>query len=211
MTISSANVPIIVLVVVVVWHYDNQALEEKSRWSYLDLKAMTTKEYYDEFEAFSVGDDTEISANGAQGGSLFSIEEMSVDFVEGNLNSVMVCTNQNSTSNKNGDEDWEDENNLPISAIRGNYHDEAWTSDVSNCALPNTFSEETGPNLPSTAETPLDAFLHFLFLDLIKSKIFHSNLYSVATNTNEMKAFLGINLRMSIKKLLSYKDYRSSR
>ncbi|KAF2889216.1 hypothetical protein ILUMI_16958 [Ignelater luminosus] len=70
---------------------------------------------------------------------IFNIEEMSVHFVEENLDNVMVCTNQNSILNKSDDEDCEDK------ALH--------------------FSEETGLNLTSIVETLLEVFPTFISLE----------------------------------------------
>jgi hypothetical protein len=84
-----------------------------------------------------------------------------------------------------------------------------------------TFTTDTGPNVPEELETPTDVFLHLFPKTLMEHIAFETNFCVLKknggnhcfqkTNCDEIKAFIGINLLMGIKCLPSYKDYWSSR
>lgn len=121
------------------------------------------------------------------------------------------------------DEEWGSEDEQPLSEIRRREISKTtiWTSCTSNCLRDQKqFDEESGPNIPDTAESPLEVFLQIFPKDLIEHLVFQTNLYAfqktgnsgfVHTNPKEMSTFLGLNLLMGIKKLPSYLDFWSSR
>lgn len=85
---------------------------------------------------------------------------------------------------------------------------------VAECGVPGFLKNFTNM-------TPYQLFQLFFTDDFIDHLVFHTNLYAEqehlatgksCTNTNieEMKAFLGLNLLMGMKRLPSYKDYWSS-
>lgn len=119
--------------------------------------------------------------------------------------------------------EWDSEDELPLSEIRAREIRKRtiWTNSTSNCLKKyKDFEDNSGPNIPDDAETPVDVFLQLFPLSLIEDLVFQTNLYAfqksgtstfLHTNVTEMKTFLALNLLMGIKKLPSYLDYWSSR
>lgn len=161
-------------------------------------------------------DEQENDQNGVQNihnDDLFDIVNMPIDFVD------------EVTANKdNRDNEWDSEDELPLSTIRGLELQKKtiWTQSTDHC-LQNMkqFSEEYGPNIPEELESPVQVFLHLFPESLIDHIVFQTNLYTVQkygntnsfkqTNSSEIKAFLSANILMGIKQLPSYRDYWSSR
>lgn len=112
----------------------------------------------------------------------------------------------------NSDDDSEDE---PLIRRLENL-DSIWkTKSKRKDDLP--FTINCGPNIPSTATTPLDIFFCLLPQDFVELIVHHTNLYAMQTETKpfvpvtkeEMLRFLGVNILMEVKQLPSYRDYWS--
>jgi len=81
----------------------------------------------------------------------------------------------------------------------------------------NPFTVDFGPNIPDNVKSPLEIFLCLFPEDMLDLLVQQTNKY-IQENTQEKQLmtkeelliFLGINILMGIKKLLSYRDYWSS-
>lgn len=114
----------------------------------------------------------------------------------------------------------QEEDDTPL-CIR--YHDTCgylWQKNYTTRLVDFNFSQRTGPTLVETIDKPVE-FFSALFPDsLVDHIVFQTNLYCTQkndgasnftpTNAKEIKAFLGLNIMMGIKKLPSYRDYWSS-
>lgn len=121
-------------------------------------------------------------------------------------------------------QEWDREDFLPLEVIRQEELRKiavAWTKDVAHVTRLNPFVAQTGPDVPDNIESPTDMFSYLFPDSFISDIVFQTNLYALQNNggssnfvptTNaEIKAFLGVNMLMSLKKMPSYKDYWSSR
>ena len=92
----------------------------------------------------------------------------------------------------------------------------------SNQSLPYNellFTQNDGrKNIPDTVKTPGDIFLMLLSTENIELMVQQTNLYyqqnknknEVLVTAEEIKKFIGVNIMMGIKRLLSYRNYWSS-
>jgi len=90
-----------------------------------------------------------------------------------------------------------------------------WVKDGKQRA-DSPFTADFGPNIPDNIKNPLDIFLCLFPQDLLDLIVQQTNMYIQKKTNNEklitkdeLLIFLGINILMGIKKLLSYRDYWS--
>lgn len=116
------------------------------------------------------------------------------------------------------DSDWSSEDELPLSSFVARDNTIIWTNNSNYYIPPGTFTEETGPNIPDSVDSPIDVFLCLFPESLLKKFVFETNLYATQngkpykpTTLEEIKVFFGVNLLMGFTKKSSYKDYWSSK
>nr|CAH7754792.1 unnamed protein product [Callosobruchus chinensis] len=184
---------------------------EKRSWTYKELENLTQNEIYNILE--DIPSDNESNASDIES---VMADNIDIDDIRGN---ETVCDIEGEILAQADDLiQWDSEDELPLSAFVSN--EVFWTTDEGYVRIPQSFNENTGPNIPDDAETPVDIFLQLFPDDMIKNIVFQTNLYYIQahggdsvftpTTEDEVKTFLGVNLLMGVKPLPSYRDYWSS-
>lgn len=131
------------------------------------------------------------------------------------------------SASDDSDSEWDAEDLVPLARLAAEMKTQkqiSWDKNLANIHAPIPFSENTGlpqfiRDIPNPS--PLDIFRLFITDDIINHIVFQTNLYAEQkfsnmgkpykkTNPDEIKAFLGINLLMGIKRYPSYRDYWST-
>jgi hypothetical protein len=188
-------------------------------YSFRKLETQPQEKNFSLIEDIPSGDESDINdesenEDGNEMNQTFDINAMDIDFLADDMPV---------------EQDWDSEDEAPLTQIQAvliremRLQSTTWTHDLlhTNNVQRQTFTTDTGPNVPGELETPTDVFLHLFPKTLMEHIALETNLYVLQknggnhsfqkTNCDEIKTFIGINLLMGIKCLLSYRDYWSSR
>lgn len=131
------------------------------------------------------------------------------------------------SASDDSDSEWDAEDLVPLAQLAAEMktgRQISWDKGLTSIQVPVPFAEDTG--LPQFIKnlsnpSPLDIFSLLITDDIINHIVFQTNLYAEQkftakgksykrTNSDEIRAFLGLNLLMGIKQYPSYRDHWST-
>nr|CAH7768597.1 unnamed protein product [Callosobruchus chinensis] len=133
---------------------------EKRSWTYKELENLTQNEIYNILE--DIPSDNESNASDIQ-----SVMADNIDIDDIRENEIVCDIEGEILAQADDLIQWDSKDELPLSALVSN--EVFWTTDEGYVRRPQSFNENTGPNIPDDAETPVDIFLQLFPDDLTKN------------------------------------------
>lgn len=205
-------------------------MEGKQKDLYPNYFAMAADELFDEIDQIDQGYADIPSDQGSDNDS--DGEEGSQDPETNVLTQVSADINpvpeyMLSASDDDSDMEWDVDDQISLAQLATKLRVEraiSWGKNAANISLSPSFTEYVGVSnfIESLSNpSPLEIFSLLLSDDVINHIVFQTNLYAEQeflskgktyqkTNPDEIKAFLGINLLMGVKRYPSYRDHWSS-